>query len=450
MAEVEIALIPGIPYMHFLGLPDKLIKESFYRIKSAFKSTGYKFPTGSQIIVNIKPHHLRKSSRGVELAIALGLLRKTGQLKGHELKPDWVIYGELGLDGQVYQPSDLSSHAPSLHRHILLTGASDEQTTLQIPAYRIKKIGEAPQWSSGTVKYLRPPEGLERRYSPVEAEFLFLSATSGLHSFLAGDSGAGKSTLAFSLASFLAEPTADEDIHIAQSWRPVVAPHSSLSGAAFIGGGRQLFAGEVERAQGGVLLLDELLEFSSEVLESLRGPMVGADIRISRHAGSRQFRASLQVVATTNLCPCGKWNPEKKIINCRFSRTRCRRYLERLSGPLLDRFGIAMLAQKPQARTVSGQDILKRVERCRAGLSQIGAAGFIWPDTAKRYYAREGERRLSYLEKVSFIYALERLMAAQGTSDLGVLQTIPLKIEDFNKAEQWVIKPFALIERGMG
>src|ERR1700740_178865 len=99
VAEVEIEFIPGIPQIHFLGLPDRIIKESFYRIKSALKSSEYKFPLTNQMIVNIKPNHLRKSSRGVELAVALGILLKTGQVEPEFFNPDWVIYGELGLDG---------------------------------------------------------------------------------------------------------------------------------------------------------------------------------------------------------------------------------------------------------------------------------------------------------------------------------------------------------------
>src|SRR3990167_35886 len=94
IAEVEIEFISGIPQIHFLGLPDRIIKESFYRIKSALKSAGYKFPLTSQMIVNIKPNHLRKSSRGVELAVALGILLKTEQIEPDFFKPDWVIYGE--------------------------------------------------------------------------------------------------------------------------------------------------------------------------------------------------------------------------------------------------------------------------------------------------------------------------------------------------------------------
>ena len=108
IAEVEIEFIPGIPQIHFLGLPDRLIKESFYRIKSALKYAGYKFPLTSQMIVNIKPSHLRKSSRGVEFAVALGILLKTKQIPEDLVHKEWIIYGELGLNGEVFEPSDLA------------------------------------------------------------------------------------------------------------------------------------------------------------------------------------------------------------------------------------------------------------------------------------------------------------------------------------------------------
>ena len=124
IAEVELEFIPGIPQIHFLGLPDRIIKESFYRIKSALKSSGYKFPLTQQMIVNIKPNHLRKSSRGVELAVALGILLKTQQIPTEKINLDFVIYGELGLDGSVYEPSDLLPNFRAQRETQILTGWS--------------------------------------------------------------------------------------------------------------------------------------------------------------------------------------------------------------------------------------------------------------------------------------------------------------------------------------
>jgi magnesium chelatase family protein len=442
VAEVEIEFIPGIPQIHFLGLPDRLIKESFYRIKSALKSCGYKFPLTSQMIVNIKPNHLRKSSRGVELAVALGILLKTDQIEASLIKPEWVIYGELGLDGNIYEPSDLAQSMIHLKDFEVLTGRGQDSTCYRIESLNSPEIS----FTTNPKKIKRPEVGIYRLYTEQEAEFLFLAATSGLHSLLAGDSGAGKSTLAHSLNSFLPEPHEDQQIRFDNNWRPVIAPHQSITPAAFIGGGANLFEGEVERVQGGILLLDELLEFDPEILESLRGPMTGEKLRISRGSGFRELNCDFQVVATTNLCPCGKWTPLKKNISCRFSRMKCSRYLEKFSGPILDRFGILLYSTHREKRKISGSHILKRVQ----SFLEFSAKNpelllqTDQPEVLETYYQNLTTRRKNYLLKVASIYALESF--AQGSSELKPKLNL---IHHYNRAEQWVIRPFEQLEKGM-
>ncbi len=433
VADVEIEFIPGIPQIHFLGLPDRLIKESFYRIKSALKNSGYKFPLSSQMIVNIKPSHLRKSSRGVELAVALGLLLKTDQVEKDKIDPNWVIYGELGLDGNIYEPSDLAPNLGGLKNLEILTGKGEGAS-----CYRLENLKEFEiYFSQKNKKMERPKDGLEKKYTTEEADFLFLAATSGLHSLLAGDSGAGKSTLARALNSFLPEPEEGEQIREYNDWRPVVAPHQSITPGAFLGGGANLYEGEVERAQGGILLLDELLEFDSEILEALRGPMTGEKMRLSRGPNHREISAEFQVVATTNLCPCGKWTPTKTPPSCRFSRTKCSRYIERFSGPVLDRFGLLLYTNYKAKRTVPGTDILKRVELCREKQKQVTEAEDM-PALLETYYAQLSTRRKNYLRLVARIFSLD----AQESS-------AKVRIEDYNQAERWVIKPFEQLEKGM-
>ena len=330
IAEVEIEFIPGIPQIHFLGLPDRIIKESFYRIKSALKSSGYKFPVTQQMIVNIKPSHLRKSSRGVELAVAIGILLKTQQIPLGQINLDWVIYGELGLDGSVYEPSDLMTQFNNQQKALILTGWSKENKNNFFRLHELKNFEVVQDVIKNNDYFKRPPFGLDKMYSSAEAEFLFLSATSGLHGLLAGDSGAGKSTLATALLSFLTEPKEDEIGRWKNNWRPLIRPHQSITAAAFLGGGANLYQGEVERAESGLLILDELLEFDAEIVETLRGPMAGEKLRLVRAAMDREIDCRFQVMATTNLCPCGKWTPVKENLSCRFSRLRCTKNLEKL------------------------------------------------------------------------------------------------------------------------
>lgn len=446
VAEVELEFIPGIPQIHFLGLPDRIIKESFYRIKSALKSSGYKFPLTSQMIVNIKPNHLRKSSRGVELAVAIGILLKTAQIENDKIHLDWVIYGELGLDGSVYEPSDLYQSASYLRECQILTGIGKDSSCYRLESLKNIEIN----FTQTDLIYKRPSLGIERYYTWDEAEFLFLAATSGLHGLLAGDSGVGKSTLARSLNSFLPEPKGVEFIRQENAWRPLVSPHHSITSAAFLGGGQNLFEGEIERAQGGILLLDEFLEFSGEILESLRGPMTGDKLRLSRGAFHREVEANFQVVATTNLCPCGKWTPLKSNINCRYSRLKCTRYLERFSGPVLDRFGLLLFSHYKQDRKIKGKNILERVQKY-----------FVFKDKTKiqeiskllePYYSNLSTRRKNYLNQVARVYAIDRVAQGFVTSSGSSQSQIELlaTVEDYNKAEKWVIRPFEQLEKGMG
>ncbi|AGH95260.1 ATP-binding protein [Pseudobdellovibrio exovorus] len=443
VAEVEIELIPGIPQIHFLGLPDRLIKESFYRIKSALKNSGYKFPLTNQIIVNIKPNHLRKSSRGVELAVALGILLKTGQIESSRVDTSWVLYGELGLDGSIYEPSDLVQNLFILNDQMVLTGKGSG-----VPkCYRLESLNSGEiHFTSQDRVYQRPKKGLERLYSEEEAEFLFLAATSGLHVLLAGDSGAGKTTLAHSLRSFLREP--EENVRLSEDqWRPLVAPHHSITPAAFLGGGGNLYEGELERSIGGMLLLDEFLEFDADVLESLRGPMEGGTLRLTRASAVREVSLQVQVVATTNLCPCGQWTPFKVQLSCRFSRTRCRRYVERLSGPLVERFGILYFVKPMVKRQITGHQILQRIQRVRRFLSQCGQQSFRDVGLLESYYRHLNTRRRNYLRRIATVYALDRLSSsAQGTSGLKGVQ---LNNGDYNRAESWTLRPFEELEKGM-
>jgi magnesium chelatase family protein len=451
VAEVEIEFIPGIPQIHFLGLPDRLIKESFYRIKSALKNAGYKFPLTSQMIVNIKPNHLRKSSRGVELAVALGILLKTEQVKSELVDKNWIIYGELGLDGSVYEPSDLTNELAHFKNEIFLTGQrySDNLQKRSL-IYRLNQlqnfeINKEVNERTGS-DFERPTIGLQKKFTANEAEFLFLAATSGFHGLLAGDSGAGKSTLAKSLTSFLAPPSVEENIRYTRNWRPFIAIHSSITAAAFLGGGASLQEGEIERVQGGVLVMDEFLQFDSEILESLRGPMTGETLRLSRGASFREIEAQFQVIATSNLCKCGQWTPEKTNLSCRFSRTICRKYLERLSGPILDRFALLLFVSKVTHRKIEGSKILERSVKIQQHLTQ---AEFKKPDAMiEKIYTDLSSRRRNYLDHIARIYAIERSLEPSNAQALLEGSKIELTFEDYNKAERWVIKPFEQLEKG--
>jgi magnesium chelatase family protein len=448
VAEVEIEFIPGIPQIHFLGLPDRIIKESFYRIKSALKNAGYKFPLTNQIIVNIKPHHLRKSSRGLELAVALGILLRSEQIPPDKISEDWILYGELGLDGNIFEPTDLRQNLYVLKGQKIVTGnevgcgGSLDTQIMRLSDLKSLEltINERNHF------YSRPQFGLNLQFSEEEAELLFLAATSGLHTLLAGDSGAGKSTLGRALNSFLGHPGDDENVRLERNWRPVVSPHQSITPAAFLGGSAAIYEGEIERSEGGILLLDELLVFDPYILEALRGPMTGDTLRLARGAAHREISSRFQVVATTNLCPCGKWSPIKKNITCRFTRAKCTRYLEKFSGPLLDRFGLLVYKTSRQVRKISGSKVLERTESFREFSAKTGKLKYEVCGLAETHYGYLSARRRNYLLKVAAIYAIEEIMKQRSC----VKNQLKIEMRHLNQAEKCVIRPFEQLEKGMG
>jgi len=445
VAEVEIEFIPGIPQIHFLGLPDRIIKESFYRIKSALKNAGYKFPLTNQIIVNIKPNHLRKSSRGLELAVALGILLRSEQIPADSFNEGWILYGELGLDGAVFEPTDLKQNLFWLRDKTILTGCEvGAQESLDTDLLRLSDLKTLEVSINRRNRvFSRPVAGLKLKFSEEEAEVIFLSATTGLHTLLAGDSGAGKTTLGKALCSFLEEPTEDEAVRLEANWRPVVAPHQTITPAAFLGGGGTIYEGEIERAQGGILLMDELLEFDPFILEALRGPMTGDSVRLARGSAHREISSKFQVVATTNLCPCGRWSPVKKDLSCRFSRAKCTRYLERFSGPLLDRFGLLIYKTAKQDRKIKGVDVFKRIENIRQRAAEIKVSDFKVTPLAESLYGNLSTRRKNYLYQAARVFAIEDL--PEGGP--GPLQ---IELSHLSKAEKSVLRPFEQLEKGMG
>lgn len=431
-AEVEIQMLPGIPQIHFLGLPDKAIKESFFRIKSAFKNCDYKFPQAQQIIVNIKPNYLKKSSKGVELAVALAILHLTGQKILSSDFYDSVIYGELSLDGGVVEPYDLDQYSKLHPEEKILTGyPSLSKSMAQNRLFKLNEEVFTLMTSDQSCQLIRPPQGIDLKYTNEEAELLFLVSVTGLHLLMAGPAGSGKSTLAKNAISF------KDPITSSYKWPVLVAPHSSVTPAAFLGGGAQLYEGEIERADQGILFLDEFLEFDREIIETLRGPMTGEKLRLSRSGSTREYDCRIQVMATTNFCPCGKWTPDIKYRNCRFSVRKCHSYLEKLSGPILDRFGLLYFYKnKKEPRHVSGQDILNRIQLYQSRFHPEELETDAVDALISKFYNDLPTRRESSLRRVSRVYAIER-------------ESSKIELEDLLKAEKWTYRSFLSLEGGI-
>lgn len=297
------------------------------------------------------------------------------------------------MSGEVFEPEDLASDFDGNVESQVLTGALSSVCCpfSRRVVHELKNLAQ-PNFHPPEMKALkveRPQEGLDFYYSETQATILSVVALGGHSLLLAGPSGSGKTTMAKVLPALLAEPRPEEILEIKKInkdlqhgdslWRPVIQPHHSSTPLALIGGGVPPMPGEMSRAHRGLLILDELLEFDTQVQESLREPMEEGSLRLSRGTRAVKYPAMAQVVATTNLCPCGDYTPgcEKK---CRHSKHRCQSYSLRLSGPVADRFEILYFSQHRRRRSeedagISGAEVLAKVESARAWLRELGRRG---------------------------------------------------------------------------
>ncbi len=448
IGEVEVKLLPGVPQLHIVGQPDSQIRECGIKLKSALRSTQMEWPQGHQIVVNLRPAHFRKSSFGVELAVALGFMAATNQLSDtvRAKLSEAIVYGELALDGRVFAPYDLASAIRSV-KECLLSGEAQDSvrdgrwwllSTLnqQEPALVQRNF----DWQ----KFWRAPEFPDFEFHQKAADALWLAAHMHLNILLAGPQGSGKSTWARALYSLTPAPTGaamselmdlfGEEV-LQQGWRPFEKPHHSITPLAMIGGGSPLFPGVISRAHGGMLVMDEFLEFPAAVLEALREPIENGHIEHARRGERARFPADFQLIGTTNLCPCGKLNPDPdKMKSCTHSLIRCRSVCARLSGPVMDRFDLVVMSH----------EWLQRGERQR--FSEIRSTVEAVRDFARQRGAVKGsipawvvQLELSHRRRNSL------LRVARGLADHA--RSVEIRDEHYRAAFDLAEKPMAHIQQ---
>ena len=348
--RVEVGLMKGLADIQVMGLPDQALKESLIRVKSAIKNQGFTLPTAHKVLINLKPTDQKKGGRGLELAIAMAVLIETGQIPVQENQRLYA-YGQLGLKGEVNFLEEVN-WLPVEHEQRIWSGepTSSVDRNLKVIHELWQLKGECDFVDATEPDTLERPALTTLKFSKVQTELLQLMAHGGHHTMLSGPAGSGKSTLAYALHSLLPGPTQDEIRELrkwnryfnkpAGEWRPLQSPHHTASAQALLGGGNPPEPGEITRAHGGILLLDEFLEFPMRLREGLREPLERGEIKISRRGFSEKMPAQFQLIATSNLCPCGDYVPKRHQPACRFSKYKCQSYLERLTGPLADRFDI--------------------------------------------------------------------------------------------------------------
>lgn len=401
--NLEIDIQNGLPNFNIVGLPDMIIKESKERVRAAIKNSGYDFPLG-KITVNFAPADLKKEGPHFDLAIAIGILLSNNIIDLFDTG-ECIFIGELSLNGEVrgvrgILPMVLEAKKSHFKKVFIPEANKNELIFVNdIEIYPVSTLNELVDYINGYTDLSRVEfvqDSIQKRpsydmdFSEVKGQRLAKRAievaSSGGHNIIMiGPPGGGKTMLSQRIPTILPSLDYEHAIEVTRIYSvagmlkerglimlqtPFRNPHHSSSTVSIIGGGSNPIPGEVSLAHNGVLFLDELPEFRRDTLESLRQPMEDGRVSISRAKGKYTYPAQFMLVASMNPCPCGFYGYQLK--QCKCSEVQIRSYLNRVSGPLLDRIDIHISVEPVQFEEInnniveeSSENIRLRVEKAR-------------------------------------------------------------------------------------